>query len=57
MHDGRLPKDILNGELATGSRPTGRSTLHDKDVLKRDLKVGGTAPAGFEVLAADRSGW
>ena len=24
MHDGRLPKDILYGELATGSRPTGR---------------------------------
>ena len=27
MHDGRLPKDILYGELATGSRPTGRPTL------------------------------
>ena len=24
MHNGRLPKDILYGELATGSRPTGR---------------------------------
>ena len=23
-HNGRLPKDILYGELATGSRPTGR---------------------------------
>ena len=38
MHDGRLPKDILYGELATGSRPTGRPTLRYKDVLKRDLK-------------------
>ena len=36
--DGRLPKDILYGELATGSRPTGRPTLRYKDVLKRDLK-------------------
>ena len=57
MHDGRLPKDILYGELATGSRPTGRPTLCYKDVLKRDLKAGGIAPAGFEALAADRSGW
>ena len=57
MHDGRLPKDILYGDLATGSRPTGRPTLRYKDVLKRDLKAGGIAPAGFEALAASRSGW
>ena len=57
MHDGRLPKDILYGELATGSKPTGRPTLRYKDVRKRDLKAGGIAPAGFEALAADRSGW
>ena len=37
MQDGRLPKDILYGELATGSRPTGRPSLRYKDVLKRDL--------------------
>ena len=57
MHDGSVPKDILYGELATGSRPTGRPTLRYKDVLKRDLKGGGIVPAGFEALAADRSGW
>ena len=57
MHDGRLPKDILYGELAIGSRPTGRPTLRYKEVLKRDLKAGGIAPAGFETLAADRSVW
>ena len=57
MHDGRLPKDILYGDLATGSSPTGRPTLRYKDLLKRDLKVGGIAPAGFEVLPADCSGW
>ena len=56
MHDGRLPKDILYGELATGYRPTGRPMLCCRD-LKRDLKVGAIAPAGFEALAADRSGW
>ena len=57
MHDGRLHKDILYGKLATGSRPTGRPTLRYKDMLKRDLKAGGIGPAGFEALAADRSGW
>lgn len=57
MKDGRLPKDILYGELATGSRPTGRPALRYKDVCKRDLKAGGIAPAGLEALAADRSKW
>ena len=57
MHDGRLPKDIMYGELANGSKPTGMPTLRYKDVLKRDLKAGGIAPAGFEALAADRSSW
>ena len=57
MHDDRLPKDTLHGELATGSRPTGRPTLCYKGVLERDLKAGGIAPADFEALAADRSGW
>ncbi|KAL8561523.1 hypothetical protein ACOMHN_057217 [Nucella lapillus] len=57
MQDGRLPKDILYGELATGSRPTGRPALRYKDVCKRDFKAGGIAPANFEALAADRSSW
>ncbi|KAL8602544.1 hypothetical protein ACOMHN_062332 [Nucella lapillus] len=57
MQDGRLPKDILYGELATGSRPTGRPTLQYKDVCKRDFKAGGIAPADFQALAADRSSW
>ena len=38
MHDGRLPKDILYGELATGYRPTGRPMLRCRD-LKRDRRV------------------
>ena len=49
MDDGRIPKDILYGELATGTRPTGRPTLRYKD--------GGIAPGGFEPVAADRSAW
>ena len=31
-------KDVLYGELATGSRPTGRPALRYKDVCKRDLR-------------------
>ena len=34
VQDGRIPKDILYGELATGSRPAGRSVLRYKDVCK-----------------------
>ena len=37
MKDGRIPKDLLYGELATGKRPTGRPQLRFKDVCKRDL--------------------
>ncbi|KAI4877165.1 hypothetical protein NFI96_020668 [Prochilodus magdalenae] len=39
MQDGRIPKGILFGELATCSRPTGRPKLRYKDTCKQDLKV------------------
>merc|ERR1712237_70973 len=39
MKDGRIPKDVLYGELAVGHRHTGRSMLRFKDVCKRDLKI------------------
>jgi hypothetical protein len=38
MEDGRIRKDLLNGELATGKSPTGRPQLQYKDVCKQDLK-------------------
>ena len=51
------PKTFCMASLPLGPDP--QEGLHStkKDVLKRDLKAGGTAPAGFEALAADRSGW
>ena len=39
MPCGRLPKDILYGELATGRRDLGRPKLRFKDVIKRDLRT------------------
>ena len=37
MDDGRMPKDLLYGELAQGTRPTGGHHLMYKDVCKRFL--------------------
>ena len=57
MEDGRIPKDMLYGELATGSRPAGRPNLRYKDVCKSDLRAGDIAPTDLEALAADRNVW
>ena len=38
MEDGRIPKDLLYGELAMGQRNRGRPQLRYKDVCKRDMK-------------------
>uniref|UniRef100_K7EZU2 Reverse transcriptase domain-containing protein n=1 Tax=Pelodiscus sinensis TaxID=13735 RepID=K7EZU2_PELSI len=39
MEDGRIPKDIVYGELASGKRTTGCPNLRFKDVVKRDMKA------------------
>ena len=57
MEDGRIPKDILYGELATGKRKTGRPQLRFKDVCKRDMKALDMDIDSWEDLASDRSGW
>ncbi|KAI8491363.1 hypothetical protein Bbelb_309960 [Branchiostoma belcheri] len=57
MEDGRIPKDILYGELVTGRRPVGHPALRFKDVCKRDMKCTDINPASWEQLAADRSEW
>ena len=57
MDDGRIPKDTLFGELASGARPKGRPTLRFKDVVKRDLKAGGFDPSKLEQATSGRAGW
>ena len=57
MENGRIPKDLLYGELATGRRPVGRLALRFEDVCKRDLKLTGIDMGNWESLAADRNGW
>ena len=57
MQDGRIPKDLLYGELATGKRARGRPQLRFKDVCKRDMKALDMDIDGWEDLAQDRSRW
>lgn len=57
MEDGRIPKDLLYGELESGSRPIGRTKLRFKDVCKRDMLTTGLPTDNWELHAADRSDW
>ncbi|XP_038054695.1 protein SREK1IP1-like [Patiria miniata] len=57
MDDGRIPKDVLYGELAIGTRPSERPTLRYKDVCKRDLKVCSVSSADLESATSDRATW
>ena len=61
MEDGRISKDILSGELASGKKicwPQGRCPqLRYKDVCKRDLKALDIDTNSWEDTSADRSRW
>ena len=57
MPDGRIPKDILFGELAQGNRKRGRPHLRYKDVCKRDMKAGNMDTNGFEEKTQNRTLW
>ncbi|XP_047485900.1 uncharacterized protein LOC125036983 [Penaeus chinensis] len=57
MEVGRIPKDILYGELTTGKRSIGRPQLRFKDMCKRDMKALDINTDTWEDLASDRSSW
>ena len=57
MDPGRIPKDMLYGELREGSRPTGRPHLRFKDVCKRDMKLADIDPNTWESAADNRQLW
>ena len=57
MEDGRIPEDILYGELASRRRSKGRPQLCYKDVCKRDMKALDINTEPWEDLAADRMMW
>ena len=57
MEDGRIPKDVLYGELSSGSRSVGRPLLRYKDVCKRDLVGAGIDFRELERNVADRANW
>ena len=57
MQDGRIPKDLLFGELQEGKRRVGCPQLRFKDVVKRDLKYTGIDHTTWEKEAEDRDNW
>ena len=57
MTYGRIPKDLLYGELEHGLRPARRPKLRYVDVCNRDMNTIGLAVENLEVVAADREGW
>ena len=54
MVDTRLPKAIMYGELADGTRSVGDQKLRYKDVLKRNLKVAEGPVDNWEERTQDR---
>ena len=51
MANGRIPRDMLYGELVTGTRTVGRPYLRYRDTCKRDMKVAGIDTTTWEAAA------
>ena len=57
MSDNRIPKQLLFGELAIGTRTVGRPLLRWKDSLKDTLKQSNISTTHWQDTATDRSAW
>ena len=57
MQDGRIPKNVLYGELCHWNLTCRGPTRRFIEVCKRVLKAGNINPAAWEAVAVDRSHW
>ena len=57
IEDGRIPKDLLYGELTIGQRSQGRPQQYFRNVCKRDLRDCEIDVQEWEALAEDRDEW
>ena len=57
MDNGRIPKQLLYGELSKGKRSVGGQKKRFKDSLKASLKTLGFNLTNWELLALDRPLW
>ena len=57
MGKGRMPKDLLYGELDRGTRKNGCPLLRFKDVCKRDMKSAAIDIESWELMVKDHSTW
>ena len=57
MDDSRIPKQLLYGELASGTRKRGRPKLRFKDTLKASMKDCHIDPDTCEQIALNRQAW
>ena len=55
MSDDRIPKQLLFGELTTGTRIVGRPLLRSKNSLKETLKQSNISTTQWQDTATDRS--
>ena len=57
MNGGRIPRDLLYGELSSGNRNLGRPRLRYRDMCKRDMKKLSINKNEWDELGTDRSKW